>query len=155
MAILTISKLLSEAGLDITKKIKLLRHKDSRKDQMIDGKPVEGNPYEWYIKDRQKFIDYQSEQSEERFKDVDYIVSFIGEEGTTARMVGVYRVLGLDEVCILTILTPILMMLTPSKRAGLSKSSLCLRANRQQRSCKDITFSFSSTLLGERFCVMS
>ena len=54
-------------------------------------------------------------------------------------------------VCILTILTPILMMLTPSKRAGLSKSSLCLLANRQQRSCKDITFSFSSTLLGERF----
>lgn len=46
-------------------------------------------------------------------------------------------------VCILTILTPILMMLTPSKRAGLSKSSLCLLANRQQRSCKDITFSFS------------
>lgn len=97
MAIFTISKLLSEAGLDITKKIKLLRHKDSRKDQMIEGKPVEGNPYEWYIKDRQKFIDYQSEQSEDRFKDVDYIVSFIGEEGTTARMVGVYRVLGLDE----------------------------------------------------------
>lgn len=48
-----------------------------------------------------------------------------------------------SQVCILTILTPILMMLTPSKRAGLSKSSLCLRANRQQRSCKDITFSFS------------
>ena len=47
------------------------------------------------------------------------------------------------SVCILTILTPILMMLTPSKRAGLSKSSLCLLANRQQRSCKDITFSFS------------
>lgn len=55
------------------------------------------------------------------------------------------------KVRILTILTPILMMLTPSKRAGLSKSSLCLLANRQQRSCKDITFSFSSTLLGERF----
>ena len=36
----------------------------------------------------------------------------------------------------------------PSKRAGLSKSSLCLLANRQQHNCKDITFSFSSTLLG-------
>ena len=43
---------------------------------------------------------------------------------------------------------PILMMLTPSKRAGLSTSSLCLLANRQQHNCKDITFSFSSTLLG-------
>ena len=97
MAILTISKLLSEAGLDITKKIKLVRHKDSRKEQLIEGEPVVGNPYEWYIKDRQKFINYQGEQSEDRFKDVDYIVSFIGEEGTTARMVGVYRILGLDE----------------------------------------------------------
>ena len=36
-----------------------------------------------------------------------------------------------DIVCILTILTPILMMLTPSKRAWLSKSSPCLLANRQ------------------------
>ena len=97
MAILTISKLLSEAGLDITKKIKLVRHKDSRKEQLIEGIPVVGNPYEWYIKDRQTFINYQGEQSEDRFKDVDYIVSFIGEEGTTARMVGVYRILGLDE----------------------------------------------------------
>ncbi|MBR1632498.1 MAG: GIY-YIG nuclease family protein [Bacteroidales bacterium] len=97
MAILTISKLLNEAGLDTTKRIKLLRHKDNRKDLMIEGKPVDGNPYEWYIKDRQKFIAYQSEQSEALFKDVDYIVSFIGEEGTTARMVGVYRILGLDQ----------------------------------------------------------
>ena len=97
MAILTISKLLSEAGLDITKKIKLVRHKDNRKEQLIEGESVVGNPYEWYIKDRQTFINYQAEQSEDRFKDVDYIVSFIGEEGTTARMVGVYRVLGHDE----------------------------------------------------------
>ena len=49
----------------------------------------------------------------------------------------------IDMLCILTILTPILMMLTPSKRAGLSKSSLCLLANRQRHSRKVITFSFS------------
>ena len=47
------------------------------------------------------------------------------------------------ELRILTILTPILMMLTPSKRAGLSKSSHCLLANRQRHSRKVITFSFS------------
>lgn len=46
------------------------------------------------------------------------------------------------------IVPPILTILPPSKRAGLSKSSLCLLANRQQHNCKDITFSFSSTLLG-------
>ena len=37
----------------------------------------------------------------------------------------------IEELRILTILTPIPMMLTPSKRAWLSKSSPCLLANRQ------------------------
>ena len=97
MAFLTIGKILKEAGLDTSKRIKLVRHKDNRSELMIDGKVVNGNPYDWYINDRKSFIAYQSEQSEERFKNVDYIVSFIGEDGTTARMVGVYRVLGLDK----------------------------------------------------------
>lgn len=97
MAILTIGKVLKEAGLDTTKRIKLVRHKDNRKDPVIDGIPVTGNPYEWYIKDRQKFIAYQSEQSDDIFKKVDFVISFIGEDGTTARMVGVYKVLGLDQ----------------------------------------------------------
>lgn len=97
MAILTISKILELAKLDTTKKIKLVRHKDNRNDKMIDGKPVSGSPYDWYINDRAKFIAYQSEQSEDKFKDVDYIISFIGEEGTTARMIGVYQILGYDE----------------------------------------------------------
>lgn len=97
MAILTISKILELAKLDTTKKIKLVRHKDGRNDKKIDGKPVSGSPYDWYINDRAKFIAYQSEQNEDRFKDVDYIVSFIGEEGTTARMIGVFQILGYDE----------------------------------------------------------
>ena len=97
MAILTISKILELAKLDTTKKIKLVRHKDNRNDKMIDGKPVSGSPYDWYINDRAKFIAYQSEQSEDKFKDVDYIISFIGEEGTTARMIGVYQILGYDK----------------------------------------------------------
>ena len=96
MAIITISKLLREAGLDISKKIKLVRHKDCRSSQIVDGIEKKGSPYDWYLHDRETFIAYQSEQGSEVFKGVDYIVSFIGEEGTTARMVGVYRVLGLD-----------------------------------------------------------
>ena len=97
MATLTISKILELAGLDITKRIKLVRHKAENNTQYIDGTLVDGTPYEWYRKDIDKFIAYQSEQKEDRFKDVDYIVSFIGEEGTTARLVGVYQVLGYDE----------------------------------------------------------
>ena len=75
MAILTISKLLKEAGLDTTKRIKLVRHKDGRKTQLVNGCERKGNPYDWYVNDRDTFIAYQSEQSEEVFKGVDYISS--------------------------------------------------------------------------------
>lgn len=37
------------------------------------------------------FLSYQNEQVEKRFKDVDYIVSFIGEESTSSRFVGVFK----------------------------------------------------------------
>lgn len=99
MATLTISKILELAELDTTKRIKLVRHRAADSTQTIDGKHVVGTPYDWYMEDDEhaKFIAYQSEQKKDRFKGVDYIVSFIGEEGTTARLVGVYEVLGYDE----------------------------------------------------------
>ena len=62
MAIITISKLLREAGLDISKKIKLVRHKDCRSSQIVDGIEKKGSPYDWYLHDRETFIAYQSEQ---------------------------------------------------------------------------------------------
>ena len=95
-SILTIRMVLDLAGLDITKRIKLVRHKDSRDAITINGKTVVGNPYDWYLNDRETFIAYQSEQHKDIFKDVDYVVSFIGEDGTLARMVGVYQILGRD-----------------------------------------------------------
>ena len=97
MALLTISDLLRKAGLDTTKKIKLVRHKDSRQEIHIGGKLVKGNPFDWYVNHRDWFISYQAEQESDRFKGAEYVVSFVGEEGTTARLVGVYRVLGLDR----------------------------------------------------------
>lgn len=95
-SILTIRNVLALAGLDITKNIKLVRHKDSRESIRINGEIVVGKPYDWYLYDKVKFIAYQSEQHKDIFKDVDYVVSFIGEDGTLARMVGVYQVLGRD-----------------------------------------------------------
>lgn len=97
MATLTISKILEWAEIDLTKRIKLVRHKAAENTQTIDGKPVDGTPNDWYREDPAKFVAYQSEQKADRFKGVDYIVSFIGEEGTTARLVGVYQILGYDE----------------------------------------------------------
>lgn len=95
-SIFTIRNVLALAGLDTTKRIKLVRHKDSRESITINGRVVNGNPYEWYLTDRETFIAYQSEQHKDIFKDVDYVVSFIGEDGTLARMVGVYQILGRD-----------------------------------------------------------
>lgn len=63
MAIITNSKLLKEAGLDIIKKIKLVRHIDCRSSQFIDGVEKKGSPYDWYLHDRETFIAYQSEHS--------------------------------------------------------------------------------------------
>lgn len=93
---MTIRTVLGLAGLDITKRIKLVRHKDSRDAITINGETVVGNPYDWYLNDREKFIAYQSEQHKDIFNDVDYVVSFIGEDSTLARMVGVYQILGRD-----------------------------------------------------------
>ena len=58
MAIIKIGELLKLRGLDINKRIKLVRHKDARQKQFINGVEVEGNPYDWYRNDKDKFIAY-------------------------------------------------------------------------------------------------
>ncbi len=97
MAIIKIGELLKLRGLDLNKRIKLVRHKDARQKQFINGVEVEGNPYDWYRNDKDKFIAYQSEQHRDVFKNVDYIVSFIGENGTIARLIGIYKIEGPDN----------------------------------------------------------
>ncbi len=81
---ITIQELLYNRGLGKGAKVKLVRHKDGRY-------PL----YEWYRSetDRQKFLTYQNCQGKDVFKDVDYIVSFIGEgSGTLSRFVGVFKI---------------------------------------------------------------
>ena len=98
MGLIKLSELLEKGMPGITsQKVKLVRHKDGRGEILVNGKMEVGDPYSWYVDNPQVFLDYQSEQSKDIFKDVDYIVSFIGEEGTTARMIGVFRVDGYDE----------------------------------------------------------
>jgi hypothetical protein len=77
---ISIVELLRLRGLDCSKKIKLVRHKDKRYDvaQLYSLGQIEI---------------YQSYQAKDIFK-CDYIVSFIGFEGSLARMVGVYKVNG-------------------------------------------------------------
>ena len=71
------------------KRIRLIRHKDNRKEKLIDGKKYSNSLFDLYLNEHDVFLSYQSEQVEKRFKDVDYIVSFIGEEGISSRFVGV------------------------------------------------------------------
>ncbi|MBS1979419.1 MAG: GIY-YIG nuclease family protein [Bacteroidetes bacterium] len=79
---ITIQELLFNRGLDRQAKTKLVRHKDTRIDL-----------YNAYRTNRELFLKYQQQQSKEVFTGVDYIISFIGEQGLLSRFVGVYKVL--------------------------------------------------------------
>lgn len=93
-AITTIQELLRgrDADFDAAKVVRLVRHADNRKIKIIDGKEVRGTLYNLYRYQKEMFLKYQKEQNKKRFENVDYMVSFIGEKGTTARFVGVYKV---------------------------------------------------------------
>ena len=77
----TIQELLFNRKLDKTARIKLVRHKDPRCDL-----------YDKYRTDYEWFLAYQSSQDNPVFHNIDYIVSFIGEEGTASRFIGVYQI---------------------------------------------------------------
>jgi hypothetical protein len=79
MAMLTIIELLRLRGLDPAAKVKLVRHKDPR--------------FQLYDISQQGLIEiYQQYQSKPIFKDIQYIVSFLGIESTLAALIGVYEV---------------------------------------------------------------
>ncbi|MGN6495636.1 MAG: GIY-YIG nuclease family protein [Agriterribacter sp.] len=79
---ITIQELLLKRGLTNDRTL-LVRHKDHRT-----------NLYQAYRNDKKNFILYQQQQGHEVFKDAEYIVSFIGEDGTRSRFVGVYKIRG-------------------------------------------------------------
>lgn len=78
---ITIQELLFNRGLSKLSKIKLVRHKDARIDL-----------YDLYQTDKKKFFIYQSQQGRDVFKGVEFLVSFIGEEGTLSRLIGVFKI---------------------------------------------------------------
>lgn len=73
------------------KRIRLTRHKEASKEKIIGGKSYELSLYDIYLYENDTFMIYQSEQLVKDFKNVDYFVSFIGEESTSSRFVGVYK----------------------------------------------------------------
>ncbi len=93
--IATIQQILKGRNLefDNAKKIKLVRHKDSRPmdERKIQGEPYIGSLYNLYRNEYKRFLKYQNEQRSANFLNVEYIVSFIGEDGTDSRFIGVYK----------------------------------------------------------------
>lgn len=93
--IATIQELLKGRNEEFDKadveRIRLIRHKDSRKEKIIGGKNYAISLYDIYLYENEAFVTYQSEQLVKKFKNVDYLVSFIGEESTSSRFVGVYK----------------------------------------------------------------
>jgi hypothetical protein len=84
---MTIQELLFSRGLDKSAPIKLIRHRDPKRCDLEDK----------YWRNREWFLAYQSSQAKPIFRACKYIVSFIGEEGSLARFVGVYQIIGEHE----------------------------------------------------------
>lgn len=72
-------------------RIKLVRHsRDVKPDSFIYNK-YKGSVYKLYRTDYALFKEWQSEQSDSKMKNVDYLVVFLAEEGCECRFIGVYR----------------------------------------------------------------
>jgi len=81
---ITIQELLFNRGLDPKSKTKLVRHKEHGLDL-----------YNMYRNKKADFLHYQCIQRNPVFDGVDFLVSFIGEESTSSRFVGVFKVQGI------------------------------------------------------------
>lgn len=77
---ISLSKLLEMHGLNLSKKIKVVRHRDGRD---VDVHMLYSSG---------ELTDYQSYQENDVFSECDYIVSFLGLENTKAQLVGVFKV---------------------------------------------------------------
>ena len=89
---ITIQELLFNRGLNKDDKILLVRHKDNREIKTIRGVQYTKSLYDMYRYEPELFLEYQAEQADDKFKGAQYIVAFLGEEGTRSRFLGVYRI---------------------------------------------------------------
>ena len=89
---ITIQELLFNRGLNKEDKILLVRHKDNREIKTIRGVQYSKSLYDIYIDEPELFLEYQAEQVDDKYKGARYLVSFLGEEGTKSRFLGVYHI---------------------------------------------------------------
>lgn len=72
-------------------RIKLVRHSSEVKPDSFIYKKYNGSVYKLYRTDYALFKEWQSEQSDSKMKNVDYLVVFLAEEGCECRFIGVFR----------------------------------------------------------------
>lgn len=99
--IMTIQDLLKSkhGGFDNSDKtkIKMIRLKtDRKKDIEIGGEKQEMDLRDIYKYHRDQFEEYFKEESNPIFDDVEYVVTFLAEDGRDSRLVGVYKNQGKD-----------------------------------------------------------
>lgn len=97
--IISIQNLLRNRGVDFdSQKVKFVRHKNSS--GIIRIKEIEYHEtlYHLYRTQPDVFCIYQNEQDTATFKEVDYIISFIGEENSMARFIGVFKNYGRKDL---------------------------------------------------------
>lgn len=82
---------------DKAENVKMVRHTDKKehREHLIIGQPYKGTLTELYEAQPGLFNLYQNEQKVGTFDGVDFLVSFMGAEGKTARFIGVYKIKGI------------------------------------------------------------
>lgn len=83
-------------GFDESKKIKMIRLKDREGKIMIGNVEQSLDLIYIYKFHRNQFEEYFKEETKPIFDDAEYVVAFIGEDGTDSRLVGVYENHGLN-----------------------------------------------------------
>ena len=73
------------------KRIKLVRHSSDIKSNSNIYNEYYGSVYKLYRTDYDLFQKWQSEQSDSKMRNVDYLVAFLAEESCECRFIGVYR----------------------------------------------------------------
>ena len=86
--IISIQNLLRNRGVDFdSQKVKFVRHKESSGTIKIKEIEYHETLYHLYRTQPDIFCVYQNEQDTATFKDVDYIISFIGEENVFIKII--------------------------------------------------------------------
>ena len=79
----SLMKLIENSPLDENSRVKYVRHKDKKRFLELS---------EHIVPNISELEDYQSEQRKDVFKNLDYIISFIGFEGRKSLFWGVFKV---------------------------------------------------------------